>query len=89
MWVGRAHRRNRSCRRPLVTAEFHDPVNNLGDRPGGAVAEGAIGGLASVAGGGKLENGAVTAAFGYLLMRMHLIRRLSNRPPHSRPIGRS
>jgi len=33
---------------------------------GGLVAESVIGGVTSVAGGGKFQNGAVTAAFGYL-----------------------
>ena len=33
---------------------------------GGTTSTGVIGGLASVAGGGKFENGAVTAAFGYM-----------------------
>jgi RHS repeat-associated protein len=34
---------------------------------GGAAASGLVGGLASVAGGGKFANGAETAAFGYLI----------------------
>jgi hypothetical protein len=33
---------------------------------GGTAASAVMGGLASVAGGGKFGNGAVTAAFGYL-----------------------
>ena len=37
-----------------------------GDLIGGTAVSGVVGGLASVAGGGKFENGAVTAAFGYL-----------------------
>lgn len=36
----------------------------------GAALRGAVGGLAAVAGGGKFENGAVTAAFGYLFNEM-------------------
>ena len=35
------------------------------DLIGGTIAEDVVGGLASVAGGGKFLNGAVTAAFGY------------------------
>jgi hypothetical protein len=38
----------------------------MGDRIGGTIMSSVAGGLASVAGGGKFENGAVTAAFGYL-----------------------
>jgi hypothetical protein len=38
------------------------------------VVQGVAGGLASVAGGGKFENGAVTAAFGYLFNDLALIR---------------
>jgi hypothetical protein len=33
---------------------------------GGSIASGTLGGLGSVAGGGKFANGAITAAFGYL-----------------------
>jgi hypothetical protein len=51
---------------PLVGKVFSDPENNLGDYVGGTAASGVVGGLASVAGGGKFENGAVTAAFGYM-----------------------
>jgi len=50
---------------PLVGTVF-DPRNGPGDVIGGTIATGLVGGLASVAGGGKFENGAVTAAFGYL-----------------------
>lgn len=34
------------------------------------VAQTVVGGVAAVAGGGKFENGAVTAAFGYLFNQM-------------------
>jgi hypothetical protein len=45
---------------------FSNPRGNTGDFIGGTAASGIIGGLASVAGGGKFENGAVTGAFGYM-----------------------
>jgi RHS repeat-associated protein len=51
---------------PLVNVAFPDPHGNSGDFIGATAATGIVGGLASVAGGGKFENGAVTAAFGYL-----------------------
>lgn len=51
---------------PLVNVAFPNPRNNTGDLIGGTAATGIVGGLASVAGGGKFENGAVTAAFGYM-----------------------
>jgi RHS repeat-associated protein len=50
---------------PLVNQVF-DPRRSVGDLIGGTAATGVVGGLASVAGGGKFENGAVTAAFGYM-----------------------
>ena len=54
---------------PLISGPgglFPNPQGNTGDLIGGTAATGLVGGLASVAGGGKFENGAVTAAFGYL-----------------------
>ncbi len=51
---------------PAIGIAFRDPHNNPSDLFGGTVASGVVGGLASVAGGGKFENGAVTGAFGYL-----------------------
>ncbi|MGJ4945586.1 RHS repeat-associated core domain-containing protein [Bradyrhizobium sp. HKCCYLS1011] len=51
---------------PLTNSVFQHPQENLGDRIGGTVVSAVAGGLASVAGGGKFANGAVTAAFGYL-----------------------
>jgi hypothetical protein len=51
---------------PLVYTAFPNPKDNVGDFVGGTAASGVVGGLASVAGGGKFENGAVTAAFGYM-----------------------
>jgi RHS repeat-associated protein len=50
---------------PLVNQVF-DPSRGVGDLIGGTAATGVVGGLASVAGGGKFENGAITAAFGYM-----------------------
>jgi RHS repeat-associated protein len=55
-----------SAAAPLVNDIFPHPTTNLGDRIGGTAVSGVVGGLASLAGGGKFEDGAVTAAFGYL-----------------------
>jgi hypothetical protein len=51
---------------PLVGTAFPNPKSDIGDLIGGTALTGAAGGFASVAGGGKFENGAVTAAFGYM-----------------------
>ena len=51
---------------PLVNEAFPDVRTNLAQRLEGSAVSGAIGGLASLAGGGKFQDGAVTAAFGYL-----------------------
>jgi hypothetical protein len=51
---------------PILASVFPNPRTNLSDRFGGTVASAIVGGLASVASGGKFANGAVTAAFGYL-----------------------
>jgi hypothetical protein len=51
---------------PLVTTVFPNYQTESGDFLGGAAASAAIGGIASVAGGGKFAAGAETAAFGYL-----------------------
>lgn len=48
-----------------VTA-FAGPVIDHSDFTFGLVANSALGGVASVIGGGKFENGAITGAFGYL-----------------------
>ncbi|NVO15640.1 MAG: DUF637 domain-containing protein [Rhodoplanes sp.] len=51
---------------PLVPTAFPNYRTDAGQFVGGLALTSAAGGLASVAGGGKFENGAVTAAFGYL-----------------------
>ncbi|MDF0584143.1 RHS repeat-associated core domain-containing protein [Bradyrhizobium yuanmingense] len=51
---------------PLTQKIFPDAGTDLGQRMGGTIVSAVAGGLASVAGGGKFENGAVTGAFGYL-----------------------
>jgi RHS repeat-associated protein len=51
---------------PLVNEEFPNARTDLGQRLGGSAVSGLVGGLAAIAGGGKFENGAITAAFGYL-----------------------
>ena len=51
---------------PLVNTAFPNPKTNNFDFVGGTAASSLVGGLASVAGGGKFANGAVTAAFGYM-----------------------
>ena len=51
---------------PVTNSLFPDARTDLGQRIGGTIMEATAGGLASVAGGGKFANGAVTGAFGYL-----------------------
>ena len=51
---------------PVVNDVFPHPKTDVNDLAGGTAAEFVVGGVASVAGGGKFGNGAVTAAFGYL-----------------------
>ncbi|CCD91446.1 hypothetical protein BRAO375_1530021 [Bradyrhizobium sp. ORS 375] len=51
---------------PLTRSVFQHPQENIGDRIGGAIVSAVAGGVASVAGGGKFANGAITGAFGYL-----------------------
>ena len=51
---------------PLTNDVFPHAQTDFGERVGGTIIEATAGGLASVAGGGKFENGAITGAFGYL-----------------------
>jgi hypothetical protein len=51
---------------PFIDAKFPDGLHNPGNLAAGTAISATIGGLASVAGGGKFANGAVTGAFGYL-----------------------
>ncbi|MBU6462902.1 MAG: RHS repeat protein [Bradyrhizobium sp.] len=51
---------------PLTSKVFPNARTNTAQLMGGTIVEATAGGLASVAGGGKFENGAVTAAFGYM-----------------------
>jgi RHS repeat-associated protein len=51
---------------PITNSVFPDARTNLSDRIGGTLVQATAGGLASVAGGGKFANGAVTAGFQYL-----------------------
>lgn len=51
---------------PLVNHIFPNFKTDSGHRLGGTVLTSVFGGLAAVAGGGKFENGAATAAFSYL-----------------------
>jgi hypothetical protein len=55
-----------SAAAPAIGKAFPHPKTDAGDLFGGTVASAVIGGVGSVAGGGKFANGAVTAAFGYL-----------------------
>jgi RHS repeat-associated protein len=55
---------------PLVDIAFPDARTDARHLAGGTAALAGIGGLASVAGGGKFQNGAVTAAFGYLINQL-------------------
>ncbi|MDR3564806.1 MAG: hypothetical protein P4N59_25705, partial [Negativicutes bacterium] len=51
---------------PITQSMFPNARTDFGQRIGGTIIEATAGGLASVAGGGKFANGAVTGAFGYL-----------------------
>jgi len=52
---------------PVTRGLFPNARTDLGERIGGTIVQATAGGLASVAGGGKFENGAVTGAFAYLV----------------------
>jgi RHS repeat-associated protein len=52
---------------PVTNSLFPNAKNNIGERIGGTIVQATVGGLASVAGGGKFANGAVTGAFQYLV----------------------
>ncbi|PDT87478.1 hypothetical protein CO669_25265 [Bradyrhizobium sp. Y36] len=51
---------------PVTRSVFQNPLQNTGDLIGGTIVQATAGGIASVAGGGKFANGAVTAGFQYL-----------------------
>jgi len=51
---------------PVTGSVFKSPLHNVEDLIGGTLVQATAGGLASVAGGGKFANGAVTAGFQYL-----------------------
>jgi hypothetical protein len=51
---------------PITNQVFPNAQADLGQRIGGAIVQATVGGLASVAGGGKFANGAITGAFQYL-----------------------
>src|SRR5262249_4408965 len=51
---------------PLTSSIFPNARTDIAQRIGGTFVEATAGGLASVAGGGKFANGAVTGAFGYM-----------------------
>ncbi|MGJ5037601.1 MULTISPECIES: RHS repeat-associated core domain-containing protein [unclassified Bradyrhizobium] len=58
---------------PLTNSAFPHPDQDFGQLAGGTAVSAVAGGLASVAGGGKFANGAVTAAFGYMFNNgMHI-----------------
>jgi RHS repeat-associated protein len=61
---------------PFINQAFPYPLDNVGDLVGGTAASGLLGGFGSVAGGGKFENGATTAAFGYLFNNLTRARRV-------------
>jgi hypothetical protein len=52
---------------PVTNSMFQNAKYDIGERIGGTIAQATAGGLASVAGGGKFANGAVTGAFQYLV----------------------
>jgi RHS repeat-associated protein len=51
---------------PITSSVFPQAQSDLSERIGGTLVQATAGGLASVAGGGKFANGAVTGAFQYL-----------------------
>ena len=51
---------------PVTNSVFKNAKTDIGERIGGTIVQATVGGLASVAGGGKFANGAVTGAFQYL-----------------------
>lgn len=51
---------------PLTMQAFPNAQGDFGDRIGDTIVSATAGGLASIAGGGRFENGAITAAFGYM-----------------------
>jgi RHS repeat-associated protein len=52
---------------PVTNSLFQNAKYDIGERIGGTIVQATAGGLASVAGGGKFANGAVTGAFQYLI----------------------
>ena len=55
---------------PLIGKAFPNARTDMGHLLGGTAASAILGGLGSVAGGGKFANGAVTGAFGYLFNKV-------------------
>ncbi|HVA11753.1 MAG TPA: hypothetical protein VNF99_00750, partial [Stellaceae bacterium] len=55
---------------PAIATIFPNAQTNQWQFMGGLIATASVGGISSVAGGGKFENGAVTASFGYLFNEM-------------------
>jgi hypothetical protein len=51
---------------PITSTVFPNAKTDFGQRAGATIVQATVGGLASVAGGGKFANGAVTGAFQYL-----------------------
>jgi RHS repeat-associated protein len=52
---------------PGTNSLFPNARSDVGERIGGTIVQASVGGLASVAGGGKFANGAVTSSFQYLV----------------------
>jgi RHS repeat-associated protein len=65
---------------PLIDDAFPNAATDMGQMLGGTVASSVLGGIGSVAGGGKFANGAVTGAYGYLFN--HLGHMLAGREAH-------
>jgi len=55
-----------SAAAPLISGAYPHPLTNVVDLLGGSAASGVVGGLASLAVGGRFADGAVTASFGYM-----------------------
>lgn len=66
MWIGSIVGRSRLSALALTSRAFPDAADDFSQRIGGTILQATVGGIVSVAGGGKFENGAVTGAFQYL-----------------------
>lgn len=72
---------------PITNSVFPNAKADIGQRIGGTIVQATAGGLASVAGGGKFANGAVTAGFQYLAtVSLEVARENATSPKNDQPI---